>query len=156
MVYGRHQIKMKSKKHEMTRVKSFFNEFKTFAIRGNMIDMAVGIIVGGAFTALVNSIVSNIAMPLIGIIIGVDFHALEITLPRPYGNAEPSTLGIGMFINSIITFVIVAFTVFLFVKALNRFRKKQDDEPQTQEPTDEVRLLTEIRDLLDAQKPKED
>ena len=139
---------MNSNKREMTKLKSFFHEFKTFAIRGNMVDMAVGIIVGGAFTALVNSIVSNIAMPLIGILIGVDFQGLVITLPRPYGNAEPSTLGVGPFINSVITFVIVAFTVFLFVKALNRFRKKQDDCPPP--PAPEVELLTEIRDLLKA------
>ena len=135
--------------HDLTRIKRFFNEFRTFAIKGNMIDMAVGIIVGGAFTALVNSIISNVAMPLIGILIGVDFQSLQITLPRPYGNAEPSTLGVGPFINSIITFVVVAFTVFLFVKALNRFRKKQDDAP-TPKPTDEARLLAEIRDLLKA------
>ena len=136
---------------ELTKIKSFFNEFKTFAIKGNMIDMAVGIIVGGAFTALVNSIVSNVAMPLIGILIGVDFNYFRITLPRPYGNAEPSTLGIGPFINSAITFMIVAFTVFLFVKALNRFRKKQDETPTTPPPTPpDIELLTEIRDLLKA------
>ena len=139
----------KRKKDELTRIKRFFNEFKTFAIRGNMIDMTVGIVVGGAFTALVNSIVTNIATPLIGILIGVDFHGLLITLPRPYGNAEPSTLGLGPFINSVITFVIVAFTVFLFVKALNRFRKSQEDAAPP--PPTETQLLMEIRDLLKAQ-----
>ena len=130
-------------------MKKFFNEFKTFAIRGNMFDMAVGVIVGGAFTAIVTSIVTNIATPLIGILIGVDFKEWVITLPRLYGNAEPGTLGIGLFINSVINFIIVAFVVFLFVKALNKFRKKQEEAPPPPpEPTTQERLLTEIRDLL--------
>ena len=130
-------------------MKKFLNEFKTFAIKGNMFDMAVGVIVGGAFTAIVTSIVTNIATPLIGILIGVDFKEWVITLPRLYGNAEPGTLGIGLFINSVINFIIVAFVVFLFVKALNKFRKKQEEAPPPPpEPTTQERLLTEIRDLL--------
>jgi len=130
-------------------MRKFFHEFKTFAIKGNMIDMTVGIIVGGAFTALVTSIVTNLATPLIGILIGIDLKSLEIILPRPYGNADPSVLQIGIFINNLINFVIVAFTVFLFVKALNKFRKKQDDTPPAPpEPTKEELLLAEIRDIL--------
>ena len=130
-------------------MKKFFNEFKTFAIRGNMFDMAVGVIVGGAFTAIVTSIVTNIATPLIGILIGVDFKEWVIILPRLYGNTEPGTLGIGLFINSVINFIIVAFVVFLFVKALNKFRKKQEEAPPPPpEPTTQERLLEEIRDLL--------
>ena len=114
----------KKKEGELKKVKKFFHEFKEFAVKGNMIDMAVGVIVGGAFTAVVTSIVGNIVTPLIGILIGVDFKEWSIELPRLYGNAEPSTLGIGLFLNSLISFVIVAFTVFLFVKALNKFRNK--------------------------------
>jgi len=129
-------------------VKKFFHEFKAFAIKGNMIDMAVGIIVGGAFTALVTAIVTNLATPLIGILIGIDLKTLEIVLPRPYGNADPSILQIGLFINNLINFVIVAFTVFLFVKALNKFRNKQQEAPAPPEPTKEEKLLTEIRDIL--------
>jgi len=135
-------------------VKKFLNEFKTFAVKGNMIDMAVGVIIGGAFTAIVNSIVSNIATPLIGILIGVDFSAWEIKLPRLYGNAEPGTLGIGVFLNNVITFIIVALVVFLFVKALNKLRKKQESAPAEPapepepEPTKQELLLAEIRDLL--------
>lgn len=127
-------------------MKKFFAEFKAFAIKGNMLDMAVGIVIGGAFTALVSAIVTNIVTPLIGILIGVDFKNWEIKLPRLYGNAEPGTLGIGIFINSVISFIIVAFTVFLFVKALNRFRRKPEETPP--EPTAQEVLLTEIRDLL--------
>ncbi|MCL2392673.1 MAG: large-conductance mechanosensitive channel protein MscL [Oscillospiraceae bacterium] len=134
-------------------MRKFIAEFKEFAIKGNMLDMAVGIIIGGAFTALVTSLVTNIATPLIGILIGIDLHTLEIILPRPYGNAPPSVLTIGVFLNNLISFVLVAFTVFLFVKALNRFRKKHEDAPApSPEPTREEILLAEIRDILKEKK----
>ena len=137
------------KKHKVSRIGAFFHEFKTFAVKGNMLDMAVGMIVGGAFTALVTSIVTHIATPLIGVLIGVDFSEWNIVLPRLYGNAEPGTLAIGRFLNSIISFIVVAFVVFLFVKALNAFRKKEEDTPaKPPEPSPEEVLLTEIRDLL--------
>ena len=136
-------------------MKKFFEEFKTFAIKGNMLDMAVGVIIGGAFTAIVTSVVSNIATPLIGILIGVDFKGWEIELPRLYGNAEPGTLGIGLFVNSIINFIVVAFVVFLFVKALNKFRKRQEaSPPPPPDLTAEEKLLTEIRDLLAEERGK--
>ena len=136
------------KKKKTGKVKTFFNEFKTFAVKGNMLDMAVGMIVGGAFTALVTSIVTHIATPLIGVLIGVDFSEWNVILPRLYGNAEPGTLAIGRFLNSVISFVIVAFVVFLFVKALNTFRKKEEDAPKPPKPSAEEVLLTEIRDIL--------
>jgi len=136
-------------------VKKFLNEFKDFAIKGNMIDMAVGIIVGGAFTALVTSIVSNLATPLIGILIGVDFKEWTIALPRLYGNAEPGYLLIGEFLNTLISFIIVAFIVFLFVKALNDYRNKHAHaSPPPDEPTKEELLLTEIRDILKTRQGK--
>ena len=141
------------KKHKIGKVRSFFHEFKTFAVKGNMLDMAVGMIVGGAFTALVTSIVTHIATPLIGVLIGVDFSEWNIILPRLYGNAEPGTLAIGRFLNSVISFVIVAFVVFLFVKALNAFRKKEEEAPpKPPKPSAEEVLLTEIRDLLKEKK----
>jgi len=131
------------------KIKRFLDEFKKFALKGNMLDMAVGMIVGGAFTALVTSIVTNIATPLIGILIGVDFSDWTISLPRLYGNADPGTLAIGSFLNSIISFFIVAFVVFLFVKALNAFRNKEEEKPkEPPKPTAEELLLIEIRDLL--------
>ena len=136
-------------KEELTKVKKFFNEFKTFAIKGNMLDMAVGVIVGGAFTAIVNSIVGHIATPLIGMLIGVDFSSWEIELPRLYGNAEPGAIGIGNFLNSVVSFFIIAFVVFLFVKAINKMRKKNEEAaPAPPEPTKEEVLLAEIRDIL--------
>ena len=113
-----------------------------------MLDMAVGMIVGGAFTALITSIVTNLATPLIGILIGVDFSAWEVVLPRLYGNAEPGILKIGSFLNNLISFVIVAFVVFMFVRAINRFRGKEEEKPPPK-PSSEEALLKEIRDILD-------
>jgi len=132
-------------------MKKFLNEFKEFAVKGNMIDMAVGIIIGGAFTALVTSIINNLIMPLIGILIGVDFSTWEIALPRLYGSAEPGTLAIGVFINSVISFIVIALVVFLFVRTMNRMRSKQEAPaapPEPPEPTAEEKLLSEIRDIL--------
>ena len=130
-------------------MKSFFQEFKTFAIKGNMIDMAVGVIIGAAFTAIVNSIVGHIATPIIGMLIGVDFSSWVIELPRLYGNAEPGAIGIGNFLNTVISFFIIAFVVFLFVKGINKMRKKNEAEaPPPPEPTKEELLLAEIRDIL--------
>ena len=142
------------KEHKPTKVGAFFHEFRTFAVKGNMMDMAIGMIVGGAFTVLVTSIVSHIATPLIGILIGVDFSAWTIKLPHLYGNAEPGTLAIGNFLNAVISFFIVAFVVFLFVKAINAFHHKNaenEEPPPPPEPTAEEKLLAEIRDLIKAQ-----
>ena len=150
---GTEEKKEKKKKEKgISKVQAFFHEFRTFAVKGNMMDMAVGMIVGGAFTVLVTSIVSHIATPLIGILIGVDFSDWSITLPHLYGNAVPGTLAIGNFLNAVISFFIVAFVVFLFVKAINAFHhNKAAEEEEAAEPpppSPEEVLLTEIRDLL--------
>ena len=132
-------------------MKKLIKEFKEFAIKGNMLEMAIGIIIGGAFTAVVTSIVGNLITPLIGIFIGVDFKSWEIPLPRLYGSAEAGVLQIGEFLNNLLSFFIVAITVFLFVKALNKFSKKQaEPQPTVLEPspTGEELLLIEIRDIL--------
>ena len=135
---------------ELKKAKRFLGEFRTFAIRGNMMDMAVGIIVGGVFTALVSSLVGNLVMPIIGLFIGVDFSAWEIELPRLYGSAAPTVWEIGNFLNSLINFIVVAFTVFLLIRFINKLRKKHDETPPPTppEPSKEELLLTEIRDLL--------
>jgi len=143
------------KEHKPTKIGAFFHEFRTFAVKGNMMDMAIGMIVGGAFTLLVTSIVSHVATPLLGILIGVDFSDWTITLPHLYGNAEPGILAIGSFLNAIISFFIVAFVVFLIVKAINAFHHAKSEEPAPPpEPSAEEQLLTEIRDLLKAQQEK--
>ena len=139
---------MAEEKEKQGRAKKFFTEFKTFAVKGNMMDMAVGMIVGGAFTALVGSIVNNIAMPLMGVLIGIDFSAWTIELPDLYNTGTPNYLEFGVFLNSVISFIVVAFVVFLFVKGINSFRKKKEEKAPPPKPSKEEELLTEIRDIL--------
>ena len=134
-------------------------EFKAFAMRGNVVDMAVGIVIGGAFGKIVSSLVSNVIMPPIGVITGgVDFKNLEIVLKGATvdaaGNPVPAVaLGYGVFINTVIDFVIIAFAIFMVVKLMN-FAKKKQAEPVAAPPppTKEQILLGEIRDILKAEK----
>ncbi len=123
------------------------NEFKTFAMRGNVVDMAVGIIIGAAFGGIVKSLVNDIIMPPIGMIMGnVDFSDLAISLGEGEGAA---TISYGVFINTVLNFLIVAFAVFLLVKAVNNLQKKEQEKPkEPPKPSAEETLLTEIRDLL--------
>ena len=127
-------------------MKAFFNEFKEFISKGNVMSMAVGIIVGTAFTAIVTSLNQDIITPLLGLILGqIDFTSLSLTV----GNASVTY---GNFIQAIITFLITAFTLFLILKAFNRMTaKKEAEAPAEPEPEpipEDIRLLTEIRDLL--------
>ena len=129
-------------------------EFKEFISRGSVMDLAVGVIVGGAFTAIVNSLVDDIVMPIISLITGgIDFSSLKVTLKLPEGlvDVEPATINYGLFIQNIVNFLLTAIVIFLLVKGINAFRKKKDEEPEPEpepEPSDEVKLLTEIRDAL--------
>ena len=138
-----------------------FKEFKEFAMRGNVVDMAVGIIIGAAFGTIVKSLVSDVIMPPIGLALGdVDFSNLfrvlkEGTPAGPYAalveaqKAGAVTINYGLFINTIISFLIVAFAVFLVIRAINNMRRKEEEAPPAPaEPTKEETLLTEIRDLL--------
>ena len=110
------------------------NEFKEFAMRGNVVDMAVGIIIGGAFGKIVSSLVNDIIMPPIGMALGnVDFSKLAITLSEKTAEAEAVTIKYGAFINTVLDFVIVAFCIFMVIKGMNRM-KRQEEEP-TKEPT---------------------
>lgn len=124
----------------------FFAEFKKFISRGNVIDMAVGVIVGGAFTSIVNSLVNDILMPLIGMVLaGINFKDLSVTIP--WGN-KPVLL-FGSFIQAVITFLLTAFCVFVLVKIINSLHKKKEEAPPAPPaPSEDVVLLTEIRDLL--------
>jgi large conductance mechanosensitive channel len=130
------------------------NEFKQFISRGNVIDLAVGIIIGAAFTGIVNSLVTDIIMPPIGKVMGgIDFKDYFINLSEgSYATlaaakaAGAATINYGIFLNQVVNFLIVAFAVFMLVKQVNRFKKKQESEP-TMQPR-EVVLLEEIRDLL--------
>mgnify|MGYP005880606693 FL=1 len=136
-------------------MKKFLNEFKAFAMRGNVVDMAVGVIVGGAFGKIVTSLVNDIIMPPIGFLVGgVNFKDLSIKLGEKLSEdgktMEAVTLNYGNFIQQTVDFLIIAFCVFLLVKAVMKIVKKKEEEPAPAkpEPTAEEKLLTEIRDLL--------
>lgn len=128
----------------------FLDEFKTFAMKGNMVDMAVGIIIGGAFGKIVSSLVADIIMPPIGVLLGgVNFTDLALTIKKASDTAEAVTWNYGNFIQVAIDFLIIAFSVFLLVKAINSLKKKEEEVPTPPPaPTKEQELLSEIRDLL--------
>ncbi|WP_127144898.1 large conductance mechanosensitive channel protein MscL [Pelagibacterium montanilacus] len=142
---------------------SFLKEFKEFAVRGNMVDMAVGIVIGGAFGTIVSSLVNDVFTPILGLMIGgIDFANLFIVLSNPSDTpvttlleaqeAGAATLNVGLFLNAIIQFTIVAFALFLLVKGINTLRRQEAAKPEAAKeipapPREEV-LLTEIRDLL--------
>jgi large conductance mechanosensitive channel len=135
-----------------------FEEFKKFAMRGNVVDLAVGVIIGAAFGKIVDSLVKDLIMPPIGLLLGrVDFANLFIVLkdgvpPRPYVSLDVAqkagavTLNYGIFINSCISFLIVAFAVFMLIRAMNRMQEHKSDEPAA--TPEEILLLREIRDAV--------
>ena len=129
-------------------------EFKEFAMRGNVVALAVGVVIGAAFGKIVTVLVDSVIMPPIGLLIGgVDFSDLVITLRQATvdaaGEAVPAvTIGIGEFINALIQFVIVAFAIFMVVKAINRLNRKPEQAPPPEVPSEDVLLLREIRDSL--------
>lgn len=126
------------------------SEFKDFAMRGNVVDMAVGIVIGGAFGKIVSSFVADVLMPPIGLILGgVDFSNLAVTLKEAAGGAEAVLMNYGVFIQTVVDFVIIAFAIFMVVKAMNSMKNEPEPEPEAPpEPSKEEVLLTEIRDAL--------
>ena len=132
------------------------NEFKEFILRGNAMDMAVGIIMGAAFGAAVGSLVEDVIMPPIGFLMGgVDFSTLFWNLTgEPYATLQEAkdagapVIGIGAFINTVINLLVVGFAVFMLVKAVNKMNRAKEEEPAPEAPPADVQLLTEIRDLL--------
>jgi large conductance mechanosensitive channel len=129
---------------------SIVKEFKEFAMRGNVMDMAVGIIIGGAFGKIVSSFVADVIMPPIGLALGgVDFSSLAVTLKQATETTPAVLLNYGKFINTVIDFLIIAFAIFMMVKAMNSMKKKEVEAPAAPpEPPADIKLLTEIRDLL--------
>lgn len=125
-------------------------EFKSFAMRGNVVDMAVGIIIGAAFGKIVSSIVNDIIMPPIGLLLGgVDFSNLSVILKEAAENSPAVMIKYGVFINTVIDFVIVAFAIFMMIKFMNSLKKKEEAKPAAPPaPSEEVVLLSQIRDLL--------
>ena len=131
---------------------SMMSEFKSFAMRGNVVDMAVGIVIGGAFGKIVSSFVADVLMPPIGLLLGnVDFSDLAVTLQAASEGAEAVTLRYGLFIQTVIDFLIIAFAIFMVVKAMNAVKQEEEEAPPPPpEPSKEETLLTEIRDALRA------
>ena len=137
---------------------SFIQDFKAFALKGNVVDMAVGVIIGGAFGKIVTSVVNNIIMPPIGVITGgVDFTELKVTLKEAVVEgetvvSEAVTLNYGQFIQDVVDFLIIAFCIFLMIKGIAKLSRKEEEAPAEPapepEPSAEEKLLTEIRDLL--------
>ena len=136
---------------------SILNEFKAFAVKGNVVDMAVGIIIGAAFGKIVSSFVGDVIMPPIGMMIGgVDFSELAITLKAAEGDLPAVMLSYGKFLQTILDFVIVAFAIFMGVKAINRLKREEEAAPAAPAaPSAEQVLLSEIRDLLKAQQSRD-
>ena len=129
---------------------SMMSEFKSFAMKGNVVDMAVGIVIGGAFGAIIKSFVKDVLMPPIGLALGgVDFKDLHMVLQEAAGEVEAVTLNYGVFIQTIVDFIIIAFAIFMVVRAMNNARKKEEEAPAAPpKPSNEEVLLTEIRDAL--------
>jgi len=139
----------------------FLEEFKAFAMRGNVIDLAVGVVIGGAFGQIVNSLVADVIMPAVGLLIGgINFTGLKIVLKHAVMNdtqvvSPEASINYGNFLQATLNFIIIAFAIFLMVKGINSLHRKKEDQPQ--EPAavpDDVKLLTEIRDLLKEQEKK--
>ncbi|MDA8597188.1 large-conductance mechanosensitive channel protein MscL [Candidatus Pacebacteria bacterium] len=126
-------------------MKGFLDEFKAFAMRGNVVDLAVAVVIGAAFGKIVSSLVDNIVMPLIGVLLGgIDFTSFKAVV----GNAE---LTYGVFLQSVIDFVIIAFVIFLAIKFMNHWQRKENEKPEEDkaaEPSEDIKLLREIRDSL--------
>ncbi|MBR5102623.1 MAG: large conductance mechanosensitive channel protein MscL [Muribaculaceae bacterium] len=122
---------------------SFLKEFKEFAMKGNVMDMAVGVVIGGAFGKIVSSLVDDVIMPLVGMITGgTDFNSLTATVGK-------ATLNYGTFIQNIVDFLIIAFSIFMVIKFMNKLNRKKEEAPApAPEPSNEEKLLGEIRDLL--------
>lgn len=125
-------------------------EFKKFAMRGNVVDMAVGIIIGGAFGKIVSSFVADVIMPPIGMLLGgMDFSSLAITLKEATETTAAVTINYGSFLNTVIDFLIIAWAIFMVIKAMNSMKKKEEAKPAAPpKPSEDIILLQEIRDLL--------
>jgi len=126
------------------------SEFKEFAMRGNVLDMAVGIVIGGAFGKIVSSFVKDVIMPPVGVMLGgADFSKLQYVLKEAEGKAEAVSINYGAFLMTIIDFVIIALAIFFVIKSINSLKKKEEEKPAAEpKPSNEEKLLTEIRDLL--------
>ncbi len=134
----------------MNKIKGFLGEFKEFISRGSVIDLAVGVIIGGAFTSIVNSLVNDIIMPFVGWLFGgIDFTDLKIVITPGTEEVAEAAIRYGAFVQNVVNFLLVAFVIFMMIRTINRFRRKKEEAPKAPPaPSKEELLLTEIRDLL--------
>ncbi len=131
-------------------MKKFFKEFKEFAVKGNVIDLAVAVVIGGAFGKIVTSLVADVIMPLVGLLFGKTNIAELAWTVQSNAGADPVVVKYGLFLQNIIDFVIIAFFIFVAVRLLSKFKKKEEEKEE--EDTKDQKLLTEIRDLLKEKK----
>lgn len=143
--------------------KKFLQEFKDFAMKGNVLDLAIGVVMGGAFNKIVSSLVNNMIMPLVGLLIGgVNFNELKYVLRPEIGDQKALVLEYGIFIQNVVDFIIIAFSIFIFIKVVAKLNKKKEEEevkeeaPAEAELTAEQVLLTEIRDILRDSRKQDD
>lgn len=128
---------------------SMVQEFKKFAMRGNVVDLAVGVVIGAAFGKIVSSLVADVVMPVLGVLVGgIDFSDLAITLKAAEGETPAVLLGYGKLVQASFDFLIVAFAIFMVIKAINRMKRPEEPPPPPPGPSNEEVLLAEIRDLL--------
>jgi large conductance mechanosensitive channel len=128
---------------------SLIKDFKSFVMRGNVLDLAVAVVIGTAFGRIVTSLVNDLLMPPIGVMLGgVDFSDLAITVQEAVGEAEAVTINYGVFIQTLIDFIIIAFAIFMVIKAFEKTKQKEQEKPAPAEPPAQEKLLAEIRDLL--------
>ena len=140
---------LKKLKKNITKVNPILKEFRDFINRGSVLDLAVGVIVGGAFNKIISSLVNDLIMPAVGVVLGgIDFTSLEITIPNFFGGSGAAHIRYGNFIQNIVDFLVVAFCVFIFIKLINKFSAKKETEAETEPTTDDkiLAVLEEIRD----------
>ena len=143
---------LKKLKKSIKKMNPILKEFRDFINRGNVIDLAVGVIIGGAFNKIISSLVNDLIMPVVGIILGgIDFTNLEITIPNFLGGSSAAHLRYGNFIQNVVNFLIVAFCVFIFIRIINKFTAKKEAEAAT-EPTTDEKILTVLEEIRDQRK----
>lgn len=143
---------LKKLKKSIKKMNPILKEFRDFINRGNVIDLAVGVIIGGAFNKIISSLVNDLIMPVVGIILGgIDFTNLEITIPNFLGGSSAAHLRYGNFIQNVVDFLIVTFCVFIFIRIINKFTAKKEAEAAT-EPTTDEKILTVLEEIRDQRK----
>ena len=140
---------LKQLKKNLKKVNPILKEFREFVNRGNVLDLAVGVIVGGAFNKIISSLVNDLVMPIVGLVLGgIDFTHLELTIPNFFGINSAAHIRYGTFIQNVVNFLIVAFCIFIFVRFINKFSAKKEST----KPTTDEKILTVLQEIRDQRK----